>query len=414
MPETYQPDTPDQIAEIIHWANANSAPVEIIGCGSKVYLGRPVAAEKRVSLAGFDGVRDYQPLELVLTAGAGTPLGDIRKVLDENRQMLAFEPPCYRINSDENTDAGGTLGGVLACNLSGPRRFFAGAARDHLLGFQAVSGRGECFKAGGRVVKNVTGFDLSKLISGSWGTLAVLHEVTLKVLPRPEKTRTLLIHNTPVAEALAIITRAVQSAHGVSGAACLPGSVAARSSISRVNAGKATGIVGLRLEGPEPSVVYRLEALKTLAIKLHPEAELDELHSIDSLAFWAEIADLSLMQSRRSVDQSTHLWRLSLPPANAADILAKLLVLGAQDWQLDQAGGSLWVKTPAILDASELRQTLNSCGGHATLWWAPASARQHTAVFQPQAPALAALSQKVKTSFDPNGILNPGRMYRGM
>ena len=414
MPETYQPDSSEQLAEIIQWANANGRPLEITGSGTKAHLGRPVMADHQVSLSRFNGIKDYQPLELVMIAGAGTPLADINKVLDEHQQMLAFEPPYYRMNHTGNTEVGGTLGGILACNLSGPRRFFAGAARDHLLGFQAVSGRGECFKAGGPVVKNVTGFDLSKLMTGSWGTLAVLNEVTLKVLPRPEKTRTLLIHNTPTTAALTIITAAVQSAHSVSGAACLPSSVAARSKLSRVNAGKANVVVGLRLEGPEPSVAYRLEALSTLGATIHPQAEFEALHSTNSLTFWTEIADLSLMQSRHSVDPRAHLWRLSLPPARAAGVLRELLALGAQDWQLDQAGGSLWVKTPETVEAGRLRHALNSCGGHATLWWAPASVREQCDVFQPQSPALAALTQRVKAGFDPNGILNPGRMYRGV
>ncbi|HAD09132.1 MAG TPA: glycolate oxidase subunit GlcE [Porticoccaceae bacterium] len=414
MPETYQPDSPEQLAEIIQWANANSHPLEITGSGTKAHLGRPVMADHQVSLSRFNGIKDYQPLELVMIAGAGTPLADINKVLDEHQQMLAFEPPYYRMNNPENTEVGGTLGGILACNLSGPRRFFAGAARDHLLGFQAVSGRGECFKAGGPVVKNVTGFDLSKLMTGSWGTLAVLNEVTLKVLPRPEKTRTLLIHNTPTTAALTIITAAVQSAHSVSGAACLPGSVAAHSRVSRIADGHDTGVVCLRLEGPEPSVIYRLEALKILAAKLHPQAEFDQLHSTNSLKFWAEVADLFLIQSQAAADESQHLWRLSLPPSNAENVLSKLLVLGVQDWQLDQAGGSLWVKAPETVAATRLRQVLNSCGGHATLWEAPASVRKQSEIFQPQGPALAALSQRVKTSFDPNGVLNPGRMYRGM
>lgn len=414
MPETYQPDSPEQVAEIIQWANANTRPLEIIGSGSKAHLGRPVAAQHRVCLSSFNGIRDYQPLELVLIAGAGTPLADINKALEEHQQMLAFEPPVYRPADSENTDTGGTLGGVLACNLSGPRRFFAGAARDHLLGFQAVSGRGECFKAGGPVVKNVTGFDLSKLMAGSWGTLAVLHEVTLKVLPRPEKTRTLLIYNAPVTQSLAIASAAAQSAHSVSGAACLPGPVAARSKVSRIAAGQQAGVLCLRVEGPEPSVAYRLEALKTLATNLHAQAEFDQLHSANSLEFWAEVADLSLLTPGGMDDEHHHLWRLSLPPANAESVLGGLADLGASDWQLDQAGGSLWIKTPDSIGGSPLRQSLHSHGGHATLWWAPESVRAQIEVFHPQAPALAALSQKLKTGFDPRGVLNPGRMYRGM
>src|ERR1700739_4177923 len=181
----------DQIAGAL----AAEEPLELVGGGSKRGLGRPAQAAHQLDLTRLAGIRDYQPSELVLTAGAGTPLGEIESALEEAHQMLAFEPPDWRdlLGSGEQDGAGPTLGGVLACNLSGPRRVKAGAARDHFLGFRAVSGRGEIFKAGGKVVKNVTGYDLCKLIAGSYGTLAALEEVTIKVLPRPETECSVLL-----------------------------------------------------------------------------------------------------------------------------------------------------------------------------------------------------------------------------
>ena len=223
--------------------------MEVIAGGSKRGLGRPMQTPRTLDLSGIAGIRSYQPNELVLTAGAATPLDEIAEALAEDRQMLAFEPPDWRkLLSTAETRP--TLGGALACNLSGPRRIKAGAARDHLLGFRAVSGRGEIFKSGGRVVKNVTGYDLSKLMVGSYGTLAALEEVTVKVLPRPERIATVVLCGLDPAAAVRAMRHALASAHDVSAAAYLPaGSVPAPMAM--------VGIAALRLEGPEPSVAYR-------------------------------------------------------------------------------------------------------------------------------------------------------------
>ncbi len=187
----FTPADIDELRDAVAEALAAEEPLELVGGGSKRGLGRPVQAAHTLDLARLSGIRDYAPNELVLTAGAATPLAEIERVLAEHGQMLAFEPPgwCGLLGADE---ASPTLGGVLACNLAGPRRIKAGAARDHFLGFRAVSGRGEIFKAGGKVVKNVTGYDLPKLMAGSYGTLTALEEVTVKVLPRPENVVTVL------------------------------------------------------------------------------------------------------------------------------------------------------------------------------------------------------------------------------
>src|SRR5271166_3748570 len=201
----------DQIAGAL----AAEEPVELVAGGSKRGLGRPVQAAHILDLALLSGIRDYQPSELVLTASAGTPLGEIERALEEAGQMLAFEPPDWRalLGSGEQDGAGPTLGGVLACNLSGPRRIKAGAARDHFLGFRAVSGRSEVFKAGGKVVQNVTGYDLPKLMAGSYGTLAALEEVTVKVLPRPEAAATVLVCSVAPNDAVLVMSAALGSPH---------------------------------------------------------------------------------------------------------------------------------------------------------------------------------------------------------
>src|SRR5579863_6491466 len=239
----------DELRDAVAGALAAAEPVEIIGGGSKRGLGRPLQTPHLLDLSRLSGIREYTPSELVLTAGAATPLAEIEHVLAEHNQMLAFEPPDWRGLMDGNGEP--TLGGVLACNLSGPRRIKAGAARDHFLGFRGVSGRGEIFKAGGKVVKNVTGYDLCKLMAGSYGTLAALEEVTVKVLPRPETEATVMLAGIPPEAAPQVMAAALASPHEVSGAAYLPTG----------GAGFSPRSVVLRVEGPEPSVAFRREAL---------------------------------------------------------------------------------------------------------------------------------------------------------
>src|SRR5207344_1724084 len=209
-----------ELRDAVAGALAAEEPVEIVGGGSKRALGRPLQTPHTLDLSRLAGIRDYAPSELVLTAGAATPLAEIERALDEAGQMLAFEPPDWR-GLFGTEDASPTLGGVLACNLSGPRRIKAGAARDHFLGFRGVSGRGEVFKAGGKVVKNVTGYDLCKLMAGSFGTLAALEEVTVKVLPRPEALSTVMLWGLDALTAVRTLNRALASPHEVSGAVYL-------------------------------------------------------------------------------------------------------------------------------------------------------------------------------------------------
>jgi len=401
--ERFTPSRPEELAEILRWAAAAAVPLAVTGGGSKAATGGPVTAAHELCLAGFSGIHSYEPAELVLTAGAGTPLAEVETLLAGHGQQLAFEPPDARCIGGEVRDPdaprAGTLGGVVAANLSGPRRFAAGAARDHCIGLRAVSGRGEPFKSGGRVVKNVTGFDLPKLLSGSWGTLAALWEVTLRVVPAPECARSLLLGGLDVAAAVRAMTAALSSVHVVSGAAHLPAPVAARCAPFAAGA----ALTALRVEGPEPSVRHRLAGLQGL---LGGDSLL--LGEADSGALWRDIGDLAPLP----VAGERELWRLSLPPAAAPAVLAGLSQSLAADWLLDQGGGLLWLSCPVDTPAETVRAALEACGGHATLWWASATRRAQVAVFQPQPPALAALSRRIKHSFDPLGILNPGRMSR--
>ncbi|MDH3703604.1 MAG: FAD-binding protein, partial [Alphaproteobacteria bacterium] len=240
MTERFKADSAEQVRELVAWAAAERQPLEIVGAGSKRGFGRPGNANHQLELAALSGVSLYEPGELVLTAGPGTTVAEIEELLAASRQQLAFEPPDLGPLLGGAPGAG-TLGGMVACNLSGPRRIKAGGARDHVLGFQAVSGRGEFFKSGGRVVKNVTGYDLSKLMCGAMGTLGVLTEITVKVLPMAEKVWTVLVLGMDRSAAGAAMTAALQSPHEVSGAAYLPRDLAEVSSVSYV-AGAGSGV----------------------------------------------------------------------------------------------------------------------------------------------------------------------------
>ena len=233
MADTLKVATHDQLRDAIRWAAAEEAPLELVARGSKRGFGRPMQARHALDLSGLDGIVAYEPDELVLTARPATPLAALDEALAAARQMLAFEPPDLGplFGAAPGT---GSLGGALACGLAGPRRVKAGAPRDHLLGALAVSGRGETFRSGGKVVKNVTGYDLPKLLCGSFGTLAAMSEVTVKVLPAPAKARTVLVLGLDPEGASAAMAEALNSPFDVSGAAFLPAPVASRSHVDRV------------------------------------------------------------------------------------------------------------------------------------------------------------------------------------
>jgi glycolate oxidase FAD binding subunit len=317
-------------------------------------------------------------------------------------QQLAFEPMDYGPIFGRQRGEG-TIGGTLAANLSGPRRLKAGAARDHFLGVSAVSGRGEIFKSGGRVVKNVTGYDLCKLLAGSFGTLAAMTHVTIKTLPRPETEETLLIHGLEDAAGIQAMSAAMNSSADISGAAHLPHRVADRV------LGVSSSVTALRIEGVLPSVLHRKRLLETLFSTL----TLSTLQEEQSRAFWLDIRDA--MPFASPADERV-LWRISTAPSQGAAMAAAIAKKSEVEVFYDWAGGLIWAALPPAHDAGAagVRAAVAAAGGHATLVRAPAALRASVGVFQPQEPVLAALSKRVKESFDPQGVLNPGRMWAGV
>ena len=388
-----RPENEAGLVDMVQEALADKTPLELIGNGTKRGLGRPMQTAATLDLSNFSAVSLYEPEELVITAGAGASLTDIKKLLDARGQEFAFEPP--DLSGLMGTAHAGTLGGMLACNLSGPRRLKAGAARDHILGVAGVSGRGEAFKAGGRVVKNVTGYDLAKLMAGSFGTLAALTTVTFKTLPKAESEETLVIEGMDDADAIAIMSLAMQSSCEVSGAAHLP---------QAVSGGAAKTL--LRLEGVPPSIAYRRDKLIEMLVS---SAALHRLESEASRAQWIAVRDVHPFAGK----SDRIVWRLSVPPAEGARIITGLARELDMRWFYDWAGGLIWldVRPTADASASLIRAALSQ--GHATLMRAGEAARNSVPVFQPQPAALSALARRVKTAFDPIGIFNPGRMQEG-
>lgn len=356
--------------------------LDIIGAGSRRSFGHAVRAETVLDLSGFVGAIDHDPAELVVTVRPGTPVAEIVAVLAANGQQLAFEPPDLAPLWGGAPGAG-SIGGLVAAGLAGPRRLAAGGVRDHVLGFEAVNGLGEVFVAGGKVLKNVTGFDLPKLIAASWGTLAVLTEISLKALPMAADSGSLVISGLGVADAVAAMTRALQGNVPITGAAHLPGAPARTL---------------LRLEGPARVLaVQRDAAAAALAVPA------DWIDAADSQALWRDIGAVQPFVA----DDVAVLWRVVLP-ATATPVLVAALG-GKAGVLLDWGGGLAWVWHDDDVDV-DVRRLAAAGGGHATLVRAPDTIKARVPVFPPSPPALAALYDRVRAAFDPAGKFNPGRM----
>ena len=410
MSDTLNPRSNEDIEDAIKSSLAKNRTLEIIGNGSKRAIGRAAQWDTTLNLSALAGVSLYEPDELVLSAKAATPLAEIEALVAAHNQQLAFEPMDY--GPILGTPAKqGTIGGMIAANLAGPRRIKAGAARDHFLGFIAISGRGETFKSGGRVVKNVTGYDLPKLLAGSWGTLAAMTDVTIKVLPKPETEQTLLLSGLDDTRAVAAMCAAMGSAGEVSAAAHLPASVAARLTVPTLT-GDRTALTLLRLEGVPPSIRHRFDLLRSL---LHPFGTATAVEAAASQALWLAVRDATPFAIADG-NQERPLWRVSVAPTQGPHLTARIAALADADAFYDWAGGLVWLQLAPSDDAGSaiVRPAVAALGGHATLVRAPVSIRAAADVFQPPDPVVATLSKRIKEGFDPTGILNPGRMYAGV
>ncbi|MFK0331285.1 FAD-binding protein [Rhizobium sp. NPDC090275] len=393
------PGTEEEAAEIIRAHAQAGTPLAVAGGNTRSGFGNAVTAEHRLRSTALSGIVAYNPGEMVLTARAGTPLAEIEAALAKSGQTMAFEPMDHRPLM--GTSGEPTIGGVFAANVSGPRRLISGAARDSLLGVRFVNGRGEAIKAGGRVMKNVTGLDLVKLMAGSHGTLGLITEVTFRVPPRPKSEATIVISGLNDAEAANAMAAAMAMPVEVSGAAHLPMTVAWSFLGNRLPEGEATV---LRIEGLPASVATRAEKLAAAMSAFGPVARLGE---DDSATLWREIRDV-----KPYADGGPRpVWRVSVAPSIGHQLVAALRLETGVDAFYDWQGGLVWMRMEADAEANLLRRFMHALGGgHATLMRAPDAMRAATPAFEPQVDAVALLSARVKEKFDPAGIFSPGKM----
>ena len=399
------------VEEVVRAAIASEQSLEIVGHGSKRLVGQPMATNALLELSALNAVTAYEPNELIITVQAGAPLADVQSLIDSRNQQFAFEPA--DLSALLGVSGAGTIGGMIGAGLAGPRRIKAGGARDHLLGAHAVSGFGDSFKTGGRVVKNVTGYDLCKLLAGSWGTLAVMTEVTLKVMPKPESERTLVLRGLDDPTANRAMTAALGSPFDVSGAAHLPNSAfrpAAGDLASLGAPGQAVSL--LRLEGIAASVADRANSL---AKSLAPFGAVEILQDAISAAIWASIRDVRPFAAAGALG-GWPVWRIVCPPASGGALGQALARNTGGDVIYDWGGGLIWAALPPKPDAQAVlvRQRVEAAGGHAMLLRASELVRRNVDVFHPQSAGLAALGERVRHSFDPKNILNRGRLMRAV
>ncbi|MGX5732718.1 glycolate oxidase subunit GlcE [Bosea thiooxidans] len=390
----HTPTTEAQACAVVKSVIGSATPLSIRGGGTRAGLGRPAQAASTISSAGLTGITLYEPAEMVIAARAGTPLALVEQTLAERGQMLPFEPMDHRALFGGEGEP--TIGAIAACNISGPRRINAGAARDSLIGVRLINGRGEMIKSGGRVMKNVTGLDLVKLVSGSHGTLGFLTEVTFRVLPKPAAIATLQWRGLSDAQGVALLSQALGSPFEPMAAAHLTAGLAGDEALTL-----------LRLENFPDSIEYRAGEL---ALLLGEYGVPDRLEGEHSAALWCEIRDAAFFAG---TDEAV--WRLSLKPTDGPKAAAAIgrMLPGAR-WFYDWGGGLVWLAAPVDGDAAAVRTALKPLGGHATLVRAPDAVRAAVDVFQPLAEPLMRVTAGIKKSFDPDGIFEPGRMYAGI
>ena len=375
------------IIAAVQAARAAREPLAIEGQGSKRGLLRPVQAARSLSTRGLTGVTLYRPSELIISARAGTPLAEIEATLAEKGQQLIAESPY--LNGVFGTSAPPSIGGVVAANLSGPRRITWGATRDHVMGLRFINGAGEVIRSGGRVLKNVTGLDLCKLLSGSYGTLGVITEVTLKVLPAPEASATLLIETPDLASAVAALSAGLGSPFGVSAAAALPM--------------KGHVIAAVRLEDFAASVAYRMEKLRGVLGNFGAQRVIEDA---ESRAFWRGVREVEPLQ----VMADEAIWRVSVRPSAGPEVAAAAMALGGRV-MLDWGGGLVWIAaSPSSANHRLISEAARMQGGAAMLFRAPESLRLAVPVLPEEAVPLAKIGARVKEALDPGGLFNPGHM----
>ena len=402
--DTFKPSSREEIAEIIKNCYKKSIPLEINGTKSKNKIGRNFQSEKTLDLSGYSGIIEYKPEELYIKVKAGTPLKEILEAIDKNNQQLAFEPIDFGFLFEGKSN-GGTIGGVVACNFAGPRRFKVGSARDHVLGFQGINGKGEIIKSGGTVVKNVTGYDLCKLVSGSYGTLTVLTELSIKVLPKSESSKTLIINNPHLKKAMEYLGTALSSSTDPSGGVFYPERFENNFVFNDLTHKGA--LTAIRIEGPTNSVDQRISRLiKELSLLVNEYSVLDNFQTD---LFWSKTRNLEVFSNLKN-----NLLRVIVPVSETLNVIQKLKKYEI-NYFLDWGGNLIWLEleTISLKILREIKEITQEHSGYFTIIKLEDDLKASADIFTID-PIKYKISEKIKKSFDPKRIFNPGKMYSGI
>jgi len=399
-----KPETREDISLIIQECYKKNIPIEVNCLQSKKNIGRNFQAEKTLNLSNYKGIIEYKPEELYIKVKAGTSIKEIKTELDKHNQQLAFEPNDFGLLFKGNHDEG-SIGGVVSCNFAGSRRFKVGSVRDHVLGFQGINGRGETIKSGGTVVKNVTGYDLSKILSGSFGTLTVLTEISIKVLPKPSSSKTLVIKNPHLMKALGYLNISLSSSSDPSGGVFYPEYFTNHFTFNDLtHEGPLTAI---RIEGPKESIDHRI---KNLCKEL--ELNIDEslvLENEQSKILWEKTRTLEVFSKMKS-----NLLRIVVPPSETFEVI-KQIKSHEPKYFIDWGGSLIWLQLDKINTKilNDIRKIVNRANGYLTAIKIEEDLKASVDIFSVD-PIKYKISEKLKKSFDPKRILNPGKMYSGI
>ena len=406
------PQNEKEVSSLIKKFYKSNIPVELVGSGSKKKIGKPLQCAKTLNLSKLDGIIEYLPGELYIKVKANTPIKKIEEELKKNKQQLAFEPIDFGYFLNEKSDYG-TAAGQVACNISGPRRFKVGSVRDHVLGFRGVNGKGEIIKSGGVVVKNVTGYDLSKLICGSYGTLVVLTEITFKVLPTPEESKTLIIHSQKIESAIELLDGAISSSNDISGAIFLPQEPEVRGCVMNIeNTFKLNDLkyegsfTAIRIEGSKNSIDQRIKNLiKELQIT---NLNISILEVYQSEIFWNKVKSLEFFYSSKN-----SILRIVIPPSECVNLVYQFS--NKFKYYIDWGGALMWLEAFELSEEmfESIRRKVVKIGGYVTMIKNSDYLPYVEEVFTINRDRFN-ISQNIKKSFDPKRILNPGKMYTGI
>ena len=406
------PQNEKEVSSLIKKFYKSNIPVELVGSGSKKKIGKPLQCAKTLNLSKLDGIIEYLPGELYIKVKANTPIKKIEEELKKNKQQLAFEPIDFGYFLNDKSDYG-TAAGQVACNISGPRRFKVGSVRDHVLGFRGVNGKGEIIKSGGVVVKNVTGYDLSKLICGSYGTLVALTEITFKVLPAFEESKTLVVHNLELVSAADLLNKAINTLNDVSGAVFLPTEPECRGCVMNIeqtfklNDLKQKGpLTAIRVEGTKKSIDERINNLVNELRVL--DFNISVLETYQSEIFWSKVKNLEFFSSSKN-----SILRIVIPPSQCVNLLYQFS--NKFKYYLDWGGALIWIEAFELMEEvfESIRKKAVKCGGYVSMIKHSDYLPYVEDVFTINRNRFN-ISQNIKTSFDPKRILNPGKMYTGI